>query len=222
MEYKDMRNDTASMERRVENASDVAGRGISESVKDMTEMEEELINLVRDTLLNSLRATGSVTSEAANVTRDVTKATVQAGEEIGVVVIHTTSNLAKALIGGALDTAGSVGKSAMSAAGAIMSGMVAGIRDVAVAAMPRARTILSNSMEPTATYDEETGSDASNPENRDEIHLRHGEDTMQERESSENAGLRFQPDPEAPYDEEFNPTEQEEPQRPKPWIVRGY
>lgn len=104
------------------------------NMKDARETEEGLIDLLQDTAINALRASGQVTLEAVKVTRDVIKGALEAGEDVGTGVADSARSLARSTIGGAIDTAGVLGSSAVSTVSTIIAGMVGGLRQITRAA----------------------------------------------------------------------------------------
>lgn len=64
-----------------------AGSAVEEcvisSLKGINEIEAEIINLVRNTVSNRHRATGSVVVDAVGITKDVIERAIQASEEVG-------------------------------------------------------------------------------------------------------------------------------------------
>lgn len=57
--------------------------GIVNSLKGINEVEAEIVTLARNTVSQTLRATGDVAKEGLSVTTDVVKGAIQATEEVG-------------------------------------------------------------------------------------------------------------------------------------------
>ena len=58
---------------RIGKAGSTVKEGIVGSLKGINEIEAEIVSLVRNTVSNTLQATGSVATEGVNVTKDVLK-----------------------------------------------------------------------------------------------------------------------------------------------------
>ncbi len=80
--------------------------GIVGSLKGISEIETEIVNLVRSTVSNALKATGAVASDSVAVTRDVIKGTLQATEEVGTGLIVSTKSVTKGVVLGVRDVGG--------------------------------------------------------------------------------------------------------------------
>ena len=57
--------------------------GVLSSIKGINEIETQIVTLVRNTVSDTLKATGSVADETVNVTRSVLQGTFKAAEEVG-------------------------------------------------------------------------------------------------------------------------------------------
>ena len=87
------------MEREHRKAGAAVKEGIIGSLTGISEIEAEIVGLVRNTASNSFRASGAVASEGINVTPDIIKGAIQAMEEIGTGLQRLTTSQPAKLFG---------------------------------------------------------------------------------------------------------------------------
>jgi hypothetical protein len=74
------------------------------SLKDINEIEAEIVTTVWNTASITLRMTDDVAKESVTITRDVVKGAIAASEEVGTGPILRTKNVAKRIIMGVGDS----------------------------------------------------------------------------------------------------------------------
>lgn len=103
-----------------------AGRSTGVGFQTIRRIESGILDLARNTVTDTLRATGAVANEAVSVSSDVLKGTAVAVDDTGTVLLGSTKKLAKNLILGVSD----VGGDAIVAAGQTARTAVRGAADV--------------------------------------------------------------------------------------------
>lgn len=83
-----------------------AERGNAGSLRGIDELESDLVNLARNTISNTLRATGAVGTEAVDVTRATVNAAAQGIGDIGTTAITSVRDILVSVVGGIKDVAG--------------------------------------------------------------------------------------------------------------------
>jgi hypothetical protein len=86
--------------------------GIVGSLRGVDEIEAEIVSLVRNTVSNTIKASGSVSGEAVNTVRDVVKGAIAATEEVGAGLVLASKSVAKGVVMGVADVGGDVIKAA--------------------------------------------------------------------------------------------------------------
>ena len=82
--------------------------GVLSGLKGINEIETQIVTLVRNTVSDTLKATGSVADETVKVTKDVLQGTFKAAEEVGTGLLLSTKSVAKGIIMGVSDVGGDV------------------------------------------------------------------------------------------------------------------
>jgi len=76
------------------------------SLRGIDETESDIVNLVRNTISNTLRATGAVGTEAVDVTRTTVNAAAQGIGDIGTTAITSVRDILVSVVEGIKDVAG--------------------------------------------------------------------------------------------------------------------
>jgi hypothetical protein len=82
--------------------------GVLSGLKGINEIETQIVTLVKNTVSDTLQATGSVADETVNVTRSVLQGTLKAAEEVGTGLLLSSKSVAKGIIMGVSDVGGDV------------------------------------------------------------------------------------------------------------------
>jgi predicted transcriptional regulator len=107
-------------------AGATVGEGVLSSFKGISEMETQIVTLVRNTVSDTIKATGSVAGETVNVTKDVLQGTIKAAEEVGTGFLLSSKSVAKGIIMGVSD----VGSDVLSVAKQVIRGTVKGAAEI--------------------------------------------------------------------------------------------
>jgi hypothetical protein len=83
-----------------------AETGNAGSLRGIDELESDLVNLARNTISNTLRATGAVGTEAVDVTRTTVNAAAQGIGDIGTTAITSVRDILVSVVEGIKDVAG--------------------------------------------------------------------------------------------------------------------
>lgn len=83
-------------------------KGIKASFDALSQIEAGIVDLARNTVTDSLKATGEVAGEAVKVASHVMKGALSAAEEIGAGVVAASKNVAKGIVMGVSDVGGDV------------------------------------------------------------------------------------------------------------------
>jgi len=99
--------------------------GLVQSLKGIEEIESEIVSMVRQTVSDALRATGSMANEGVGVTRDVVLGALAATQEVGTGAVNATKSVAKGIILGVADVGGDLVTTADTVARTVVKGVAA-------------------------------------------------------------------------------------------------
>lgn len=116
------------------NAGAAVKDGIVGGLRGIHEIEAEIVSLVRHTLADTVKATGTVASESVTVLSGVMQGTMQATAEAGTGLVVSTKQVAT----GVLEATSELSDTAVRAATDILVGAVEGVKAVLGALLPRA------------------------------------------------------------------------------------
>jgi hypothetical protein len=90
------------------NAGKVVQDGVINSLKDLNKIEDEIINLTKGTISDTIRATSRVSPEGTNFIRDILTGTIQAADGTGTGLIMSVRSVSKGIVIGVNDFGGDV------------------------------------------------------------------------------------------------------------------
>lgn len=136
--YSDTSNDA------IGKAGATVKQGVLNSFEVIKQIEAGLVSLVKNTVSETVKATGTVADVAVGVTKDVLAGTMGVIQETGAGFLEATKEIgkkveevAKVAVGGAIDAAGSIGEGTVRAVKSVSLSVVDGVKGVADAALPR-------------------------------------------------------------------------------------
>ena len=77
--------------------------GIIKGIRGLYEIEREVLNFAKNTLSDTLKATGSVVNESLEVSKDAARNSLKAAEQVGETLVGSTRKLSKGIVTGVAD-----------------------------------------------------------------------------------------------------------------------